>query len=122
MLGLIAELNYRRIARITGQMAKQGGGRLNLPKRVLEQLTTARRLHHRYVRGDYRHDDTEQGRIRDLCLWLLEQHRAMQGRPADATGFEWDGTKLHGRRPTPPGTSPQVVRAITDGALDDPAE
>ena len=52
MLGLIAELNSRRIAMITGKMAKRQGGQLQLPKKTLNLLQTARRLHHRYSAGE----------------------------------------------------------------------
>lgn len=125
MLALIAELNGRRIARVTGQMAKRSGGRLDLPQRVIEMLQTARRIHHRFAAGDYRHELSEQDRIRDLCQWLVEQHNLLQGRTSTdkgATRMSWDGAALQAKTPVAPGAYLELIDSIHDGRIDGSAE
>jgi len=119
MLGLIAELNSRRIAMVTGKMAKQSGGRLDLHKRTLELLATARRMHHRYMAGDYRHDQTEQDKIRDLCQWLVQQHDQLQGTAGDEPKIlPWDAPALQAKAAPPKGTYQQLIDAIFSGVID----
>lgn len=119
MLGLIAELNSRRIAMVTGKMAKRAGGRLDLHKRTLELLATARRMHHRYMAGDYRHEPTEQDKIRDLCQWLVQQHDQLQGGGADEPKIiPWDAPALQAKEPPPPHTYEQLIDAIFSGVID----
>lgn len=99
MLGLVAELNARRIPMIMGKMAQKAGGRLNLSKRELEWLQIARMLHHRYTIGDRRHDPNEAAKLHDLCQWLVDQHRLMQGRDAGEP-ITWDAGALEARNET----------------------
>jgi hypothetical protein len=122
MLGLVAELNTRRIAMITGKMAKRAGGRLDLPKRTIDLLSTARRLHHRYMQGDYRHDVAETDRLRDLCQWLVSQHKQLEGRPEDGSPIAWNAPALSQKDPLPPESYRQLVGAIHDGQIDDIAD
>ena len=119
MLGLIAELNSRRIAMITGKMAKRQGGQLQLPKKTLNLLQTARRLHHRYSAGDYRHDVAEQDKIRDLCQWLVQQHDILEGRVETAKMIPWDAPGLQSKEPPADGTYVQLMMAIHGGEIDD---
>lgn len=120
MLGLIAELNTRRIAMVTGKMAKQGGGKFSAPQRVLDLLTTARRLHHRFMSGDYRHEPAEQDKIRDLCQWLVEQHDRLQGNAPEGGPriIPWDAPALHGKQPQPKGTYQSLIGAVLSGEID----
>lgn len=118
MLGLVAELNCRRIAMVTGKMAQRQGGKLTFHKRVLDLMGTARRLHHRYSQGDYRHDQTEQDKIRDLCQWLVQQHAELQGQKADEKVIPWDGPALQAKQPPPADTYSQMILAVHSGQLD----
>lgn len=125
MLALVAELNGRRIAMICGKMAKQRGGRLDLPLRTLDLLTTARRMHYRYEKGDYRHDPGEADKLRDLCQWLVAQHRILSGQPVPEGGdtpIPWDGTQLTAKTPPPALTYQGLSVAIHDGDIDEIAK
>lgn len=119
MLALVAELNTRRIAMVCGALAKRQGGNLILPRRVLELLTTARRLHHRYMAGHYHHEDNEADRIRDLCQWLVIEHRQLQGRaPTTAEPFSWDATALTTKAEVPVDTYRELIVGVHDGTID----
>ena len=122
MLGLVAELNTRRIAMISGKMAKRAGGRLDLARQTLELLGTARRLHHRYMHGDYRHEIAEAERLRDLCQWLVAQHNILEGRPEETTKIAWNAAALSQKTPLPADSYKQLVVAIHDGTVDDIAD
>lgn len=74
MLALVAELNSRRIAMVGGRRVKRLGGLRMLSDKALVLLKTARTLHQRFMFGDYRHSDQEQGRIVELCNLLLQWH------------------------------------------------
>jgi len=123
MLGLVAELNCRRIAMITGKMAKRQGGKLDLHKRILQLLTTARRIHHRYTAGDYRHEQAEADELRDLCQWLVQQHNALEGRAdSEAAHLEWNNAALSVKEPLARGVYEQLILSIHEGDIDDLAK
>lgn len=122
MLALVAELNCRRIAMITTKLAKRGGGQLTLPKRTMELLTTARRLHHRFSAGDYHHDVAEQDRLRDLCQWLVQQHNVLQGKGEETARFAWDAQALQAKTEMPPRAYQEIMTALGEGVIDDIAK
>lgn len=118
MLALVAELNVRRITMVLGRELRKTGGRLDLSPVTVGWLQTARRLHHRYDRGDYRHEQDEAGRLRDLCCWLIARHRAANGAGNDPGSLEWDATRLTATVPPGAGTYRGIVAAIRAGQLD----
>jgi len=89
MLGMVAELNVRRIAMVMNQRYKRLGGVLMLTERQSALLLTARKLHHRYLQDHYQHDESEQCAIRDLAYWLIEEHKLNIGNK-EPTTFEFD--------------------------------
>ena len=87
MLGLIAELHSRRIAKVAGTQAKRL--RMTLPqfldtaapKYVKDGIKTVAVIHARYLGGDYRHHDNELLRIETLANWLIELHQTAGKHP-----------------------------------------
>ena len=122
MLGLVAELNCRRIAMITGKMAAKAGGRLQLPKRTMHLLATARRLHHRFARGDYHHEQSEQDQLRDLCQWLGQQHNLLSGRGEETSRIAWDAQALQTKTELPATAYADIMAALGEGTIDDIAK
>lgn len=118
MLAVVAELNVRRITMVLGRELRKTGGRLDLSPSTILWLQNARRLHHRYTAGDYRHEPDEAGRVRDLCHWLVSRHRAANGNTNDAGGMEWDATRMAATEPPGGGTYLGIVLAIRSGQLD----
>lgn len=77
MLALIAEVFTRRAAMVCGKVAKTQGLTLKqfldtAPERAKEGLKLVGKLHHRYLKGDYRHEEKELLRIESYCNWLVE--------------------------------------------------
>lgn len=118
MLALVAELNVRRITMVLGRELRKTAGRLDISPAAVQWLQTARRLHHRYDRGDYRHEPDEAGRVRDLCCWLIARHRANNGATNDPGRMEWDEQRLTATTPPGAGTYRGIVAAIRAGNLD----
>lgn len=86
MLGLIAEMHSRRIAKVAGTQAKRLRMTLpqfldTAPKYVKEGIKTVALIHQRYMRGDYRHHDNELLRIETLANWLIELHQSAGKHP-----------------------------------------
>lgn len=77
MLTFVGQLNHR-IASVTQAAAKRGR-LLQIGKDVYAQMKTARRLFHRYNKGDYRHTDYELGQCKSLADWLIARHAEMNG-------------------------------------------
>lgn len=83
MLAMVAELNVRRINMVLNKRARRLGsiflanGQFNhqLSERQIALLATARKLHNRYERGQYRHSETELGMLNELAHWLIAEHR-----------------------------------------------
>ena len=103
MLGMVAELNVRRIAMVMNQRYKRLGGMLVLTEKQSNLLLTARKLHHRYLQDHYQHDESEQCAIRDLAYWLIEEHKLNVG-IKEPTSFEYDMRKQVAKEPPARGT------------------
>lgn len=117
MLALIAEVATRRVAMVCGKMAGKNGGELRLDDREAEELKWMRRLHHRMMRGDYRMDENEWHRLRDLCNWLARRHAENYSQPEPGV-ITWSETALWATEPPEPGTYQDLVGCIATGQLD----
>lgn len=89
MLGLVAEIQTR-MERTLSARARRKGGTLELTERQQALLVTARTVHHRFLQGDYRHGDNEEGLLLELAAWLIAEHAANLGRGAAPKTFEID--------------------------------
>lgn len=115
MLGLVAELNVRRIPMIYGTAAKRNP-EINLSEWELVRLKLARRLHHRFTAGDFRHTDQEQGQILELCGTLVEKYNELhnlENRP-----WQIDTAKLQSKTTTPEGTYERCVQGVMSGGTE----
>ena len=86
MLGLVGELYTRRMSMVLGKAAKDQKKPLNaflssLPDHTKEGIKTVNRLHKAYERGDYRHDESDVGRIEALANFLIETHQRLGNHP-----------------------------------------
>ena len=109
MLGIVAELNARRIAMVMGRRQRRQGGLLLLTDAQSKLLLTARKLHQRYLQDHYQHDETELSAIRDLAYWLLEEHRLNEN-IKNPTPFTFDIRSA--KEPPTPGTYRVYLRTI----------
>jgi hypothetical protein len=73
-LAMVAELNVRRVAMVMSRRQRRMGGMMLLTEQQTAMLATCRKMHQRYLQGDYRHHSSEVGTINDLCNWMLEEH------------------------------------------------
>ena len=78
MLGFVAEIQ-NRISKVLGKMAQLNGGELRMDAQQEAQLKNARRLHQRFAKGDFRHNDHEAGSLVELANWLVVQHAKNEG-------------------------------------------
>ena len=74
LLAMVAELNVRRVGMVMTRRKKRMGGMVSLTEHQTSILATCRKMHQRYLLGDYRHEDAEVGVINELCHWLLSEH------------------------------------------------
>jgi len=120
MLGIVAELNARRIPMIMGKMSQRAGGTLALSQGEIGWLQLARQLHHRYRLGDYRHDPNEAARIRDLCQWLVDSHRRFNHQET-GVAIPWNADALESKTETgrpKRGDYAQLIDKVHTGELD----
>ena len=79
MLGVVAEINCRRIAKVYGKAARlaiENGDQFNAGPKETALLINARRLHNRYEKGEYTHTEIELGQIVELMNILVQRHAA----------------------------------------------
>lgn len=115
-LGLIAELNCRRIAMVTGARFKRKGT-LDVPTVAMKHLLTARKLHARYAKGDNRVSQAEIGEIKDLCQWLVDTHAECHGQDSPKQ-IEWNDAQMTCIQGVPPTRYIELCAAVQTGALD----
>ena len=93
MLALIAEVFTRRASMVCGKAAKALGMTLKqyldiAPKYAQAGLLTVGALHHRYMAGDYRHDEKELLVIEVYCNWLVEVAHQAAGQTGKPVMFD----------------------------------
>jgi hypothetical protein len=67
----------------------------------LRKLMFARQLHHRYLSGDYRHDeDVEVDMLREACQYVQALHAEMEGTPVRVVEVEKSKMRRHERLPS----------------------
>lgn len=111
MLGLVGELNARRIPRVYGT-AHQRSGHIRLSDNEVELLKTARRLHARYSRGDYRHSEYEVGQLAELMNILINRHADNHGGIVRPIDFNIDDMESPARLPK--GSYEEVTRIVLE--------
>jgi hypothetical protein len=115
MLGLLAELNVRRIPMVFGTEQRKKR-EIVLGERELALLKLARRLHHRFRAGDYRHTDQEEGRILELCEILVRRYNQLH----NLTDRPWqiDRSRLTSKKDTPEGTYEKCISGVMSGGSE----
>lgn len=98
MLGLVAEINEKRLPRITGDLIKRAGGVNPLNPREVELLKSVRHLHHRFAAGELTHSDNDESRVKQCMDWLISKHAELKSQPA-RLDYEWDPRRLRRSEP-----------------------
>lgn len=109
MLFLVAEINVRRFRFVYDRHVKRTGMR-GLPPKIMENLKCTRRLHHRYLKGDYRHNSAELGRVKELCSWLVETYANDHGH--EVKTFRFDERGMETRTPLQNGAYHEWIRKV----------
>ncbi len=86
MLAMVGELYTRRMSMVLGKAAKEQKKPLKaflscLPDHIKLGMRTVNRLAKSYERGDYRHDESDVGRIEALANFLIETHQRLGNHP-----------------------------------------
>ena len=107
MLALVAEIFTRRAANVIGTCAKRLGMTFTQfmdtsPKKAQEGLKVVSVLHHRYLSGDFRHDEREILRVEEFANWLIELGQNASGNPVRP--IKMDTAKLETKRRCKPNT------------------
>lgn len=92
MLAFVAELNVRRMQMVLSKRARRLGcvflanGSMDhhLSERQVALITLARKLHMRFMRGNYQHEESELSALNELAWWLIDEHR-QNGDPVGGT-------------------------------------
>ena len=82
MLGVVAEINCRRIAKVYGKavrLSAEQGEEFTAGPKETALLMNARTLHNRYEKGEYHHTEIELGQIVELMNILVQRHAASIG-------------------------------------------
>jgi hypothetical protein len=116
LMGLVAELNLRRIPMVGGERVKKAGGEPAFRPDEVEMLKTARRLHQRYVAGKYEHEVHEARQIVDLCYRMIDWHNRNKGL-SERKMPEIVVQPLSTTTPCAPGTYAVVCHTISNGEL-----
>lgn len=122
MLAFVAELNVRRIKMVLAKRYRRKHGQpllvmpngsvpIDIDERVTGWLAVARKLHNRYLRDQYLHDDNEISAVRDLAYWLLEEHR-LNEQLTTPTQWRFDATNMQCQTPPPHGRYAEYVQKV----------
>jgi hypothetical protein len=111
MLGLIAELNCRRIPKVTGTMMKRAGGRINLSPNVQKSLIRVRTLHKQFEKGEYQHTDSDESMTKACMDWLVAAWAETQNQTLNAK-YDWNPQKLRRKEPLPRGSYEEAIVAL----------
>lgn len=112
-LGLVADLNMRRIVQVMGARAAKQGGLLTMTTMRTNKLKTCRRLHHRFTKGDYRHTDREAGDVLDTCRFLAAEWAEIKGHPARPLELEAPDA-YWSQRQLPKGSYEQIAQHLAN--------
>jgi hypothetical protein len=75
LLAFVAEVNVRRMPMVLGKRRRRLGGLFSLTEQQIGLVAAARKLHQKYLRGDYRHNVNDVSSMNELAMWLIEEHR-----------------------------------------------
>ena len=84
LMGMVADLNLKRIPMVGGERIKRAGGEPPFNKHEVSLMLTARQMHRRYLAGRYEHEQSEERQIVELCYKMIEWHnrnKGLSGRP-----------------------------------------
>lgn len=100
MVVLVAEISYKRLPRILGDLAKRSGGMNPLTERDTATLKPARILLDRFIRGEFRHTDSDEDKIKAVMDWLVVKWSEIR-RHSPRMDYAFDKSKLRRREPLP---------------------
>ena len=74
-MAFVAEINIRRMSMVLNKRKLRLGGLTAYSQKHITMIAISRRLHQRYLLGDYTHNDEEWKSMNELGFWLLEEHQ-----------------------------------------------
>jgi hypothetical protein len=91
VLQIVAYINERAIINTLGRVLEKRHGKLELPigKDLKQKLVNVRKLHHRFIHGDYRINDQEWAEIKEVGEYLIVQHNRNRGTEPPTPVHDW---------------------------------
>lgn len=116
-LGLVAELNCRRIDMVLS-LRMRINETLHVPPLIMRHLLAVRKLHHRFKQGDLRVNEVELGHVKELAEWLLEQYAECRNQTVRQDAFQWHAAAMISTIPLPVDRYGDICHAVTTGKFD----
>lgn len=116
-LAYVMVINVRYLPMVGGAAVKKEHGKLTISERDEKNLLICRRLHRRFLNGDYRMNQMEYQRFRDATDWIQRTDRRNKGQP-DKPPAQRD--ELHAWRGEvlPPKTYQSLILELKSGRFD----
>lgn len=108
MLGIVAELNVRRIPMVMGARVKRLGGVATLRPDEEQNLVKVREIHQRYMQGRYQHTDRELKQVKAVCDFLVIEHATCNNQDP-RLDYGWDEGRMTSREPLCAGPKQQYI-------------
>lgn len=112
MLALVAALKDK-LRTVAGKRTKRLGGMVLVNDKERTLLRTVRRLHARYLAGDYRHTDQERGRVEQCANLVLLWHSENEHCPQKHVKF--DAANLDAKRACAAGMYERMLQWAAQG-------
>lgn len=110
MLGLVAEINCRRMPKVMGtKMKRSGVATAVMNPRDKELMMHARQMHNKFLRGNYRHTENDEAKLKNLMDLLVVTWADLQGHEP-RMDYAWDCKTL--RQPKPIRTRYAYIKAM----------
>lgn len=117
-LALVGEIAGRRLRDVVGKAQHLNGGEpISMSNRRLDSLKVIRRLHLRFLAGDYRMTSQEWGTVKSVGSWLHRLHCQNQSLPIK--DYDWSvAPQWWALSSPPPGSYQQLAALVRSGALE----
>jgi hypothetical protein len=117
MMGLVAEICGRRLAKVVDAMSRLTAGVLDVTPEEHLTMQKVAEVHNRFCKGDYRMSVEEWGYVRDLCNWLAVRWAESNQQPIPEP-IEFDEAGLWTQQCRAPNTYDKIFMVVTSGKLD----
>jgi hypothetical protein len=117
-MALVGEIATRRLSMVVGKAQRLNGGEpLSMTNERVQSLTLMRKLHFRFLSGDYRMTDREWGKVKNVGSWLHSLHAKTEG--YSEKQFDWSNTPdFWTWLPAAPNTYHKLLKILASGDLE----